>query len=134
MWERWWVLMIGMLEQEDWQNEEEVPIKGEFIKFAPLQEEIQWLEGSMVVVVKALEAITTILERVDVDGGLISLLPLGGRQFLLIERVQGYLSKYRQQNMELFDLWFESIQPWTEAPQSNGRMIWLRIIGVPLKA
>ncbi|GLT99997.1 hypothetical protein SLE2022_173970 [Rubroshorea leprosula] len=88
----------------------------------------------MVVVVKVLEAITDIQERMDVDGGLLSLLPLGGRQFLLIERVQGYLSEYRQQNMELFDLWFESIQPWAEAPQSNGRMIWLRITGVPLQA
>ncbi|GKV08137.1 hypothetical protein SLEP1_g19813 [Rubroshorea leprosula] len=51
--------------------------------------------GSMVAVVKSLESITAIQERMDVDGGLISLSPLGGRQFLLIERVQGYLSDYR---------------------------------------
>ncbi|GLT96063.1 hypothetical protein SLE2022_137120 [Rubroshorea leprosula] len=115
-------------------NEEEESKKGEFIEFTPLQEEVHWLEGSMVVVVKALAALTAIQERMDVDGGLLSLLPLGGRQFLLIERVQGYLSEYRQQNTELFDLWFESIQPWAEASQSTGRMIWVRITGVPLKA
>ncbi|GLU02371.1 hypothetical protein SLE2022_196240 [Rubroshorea leprosula] len=104
-------------------SEEEVPIRGEFIEFSPLHEEVQWHEGSMVAVVKSLESITAIQERMDVDGGLINLSPLGGRQFLLIKRVQGYLSDYRQQNMELFDLWFESIQPWAEAPQTNGRMI-----------
>ncbi|GLU07983.1 hypothetical protein SLE2022_249190 [Rubroshorea leprosula] len=46
----------------------------------------------------------------------------------------GFLSEFRQHNMDLFDLWFESIQPWTKAPSSNGRLIWLRITGVPLKA
>ncbi|GKV16128.1 hypothetical protein SLEP1_g26814 [Rubroshorea leprosula] len=115
-------------------NENEVPVKGQLIEFTPVQEEVQWLEGSMVVVVKALEDITDIQDRMEVDGGSISLLPLGGRQFLLVERVQGFLSEFRQHNMDLFDLWFESIQPWTEAPSSNGRLIWLHITGVPLKA
>ncbi|GKV49682.1 hypothetical protein SLEP1_g56420 [Rubroshorea leprosula] len=37
-------------------------------------------------------------------------------------------------NKESFDLWCEIIYPWALAPLNGGRMVWLRISGVPLKA
>ncbi|GKV16218.1 hypothetical protein SLEP1_g26893 [Rubroshorea leprosula] len=66
----------------------------EIIEFSPLKEENQWLKGSMIAVVKSMSMISTIQERVDVDGGLINLSPLGGRSLLLTDRLEGYLSEY----------------------------------------
>ncbi|GLT86663.1 hypothetical protein SLE2022_047860 [Rubroshorea leprosula] len=106
----------------------------EIIEFFPLKEENQWLQGSMIVVVKSMSMISIIQERLDVDGGLINLSPLGGRSVLLTERLAGYLKEYVQQHKELLELWCEKIQPWDVAPQNFGRMVWVRISRVPLKA
>ncbi|GLU09812.1 hypothetical protein SLE2022_266520 [Rubroshorea leprosula] len=70
----------------------------------------------------------------DVDGGLITLTPLGGRAVLLIERVNGYLCEYMEQNEELMETWFESISPWAVATAHRSRLVWVRISGIPLKA
>ncbi|GKV30558.1 hypothetical protein SLEP1_g39359 [Rubroshorea leprosula] len=56
------------------------------IEISPTEEELQWLEGSMVASMKSLVWITSIQDRMDVDGGLITLSPLGGQLVLLIER------------------------------------------------
>ncbi|GLT86653.1 hypothetical protein SLE2022_047760 [Rubroshorea leprosula] len=104
------------------------------IDFSPSKEENKWLEGSFVAVVRSMSLVSTIQERVDVDGGLINLSPLGGRSLLLTECSQGFLSEYIQQNKDLLDLWCEAIYPWAKAPLNSGRMAWLRISGVPLKA
>ncbi|GKV34368.1 hypothetical protein SLEP1_g42745 [Rubroshorea leprosula] len=106
----------------------------EIIEFSPLKEENEWLQGSMIVVVKSMSMISTIQERLDVDGGLINISPLGGRTILLTERLAGYLNEYLLQHKELFELWCEKIHSWDEAPQNYGRMVWVRISGVPLKA
>ncbi|GLT95876.1 hypothetical protein SLE2022_135330 [Rubroshorea leprosula] len=50
------------------------------IDFSPTEEEIHWLEGGMVAVLKSLRSITSIQDTVDVDGGLISVSPLGANQ------------------------------------------------------
>ncbi|GKV49952.1 hypothetical protein SLEP1_g56673 [Rubroshorea leprosula] len=106
----------------------------EIIEFFPLHEETQWLEGSMAVVVRSMLVISTIQERIDVNGGLIKISPLGGQSLLLTECLKGYLSEYLQQNKVLFDLWCEAIYPWALAPQHGARMVWIRISGVPLKS
>ncbi|GLT82978.1 hypothetical protein SLE2022_012940 [Rubroshorea leprosula] len=106
----------------------------EIIDFCPLKEENEWLQGSMVAVVKSMSLISIIQERLDVDGGLINISPLGGRTILLTERLAGYLKEYVLQHKELFELWCEKIHPWDEAPQNYGRLVWVRISGVPLKA
>ncbi|GKV13733.1 hypothetical protein SLEP1_g24717 [Rubroshorea leprosula] len=106
----------------------------EIIEFSPLYEEKQWLEGSVVAVVRSMTVISSIQERIDVDGGLINISPLGGRSLLLTERSKGFLSEYLHQNKVLFDLWCEAIHPWALAPQQGARMVWLRISGVSLKA
>ncbi|GLT90263.1 hypothetical protein SLE2022_082060 [Rubroshorea leprosula] len=108
--------------------------KADVVEFTPTKEEIKWLEGSMVAEVKSLTLISNIQARLDVDGGAITLLPLGGRRVLLIEQVSGCLVDYTQQNKDLFDLWFESVQPWTLANPVSCRLVWLRISGIPLKA
>ncbi|GLT33524.1 hypothetical protein SLA2020_081060 [Shorea laevis] len=109
-------------------------IKEEVIEFSPQKEENKWLEGSMIVVVRSMSVVSSIQERVDVDGGLINIAPMGGRSLLLMERLEGYLSEYMRQHKDLFQLWCEAIHPWELAPQNCGRMVWLRISGVPLKA
>ncbi|GKU95341.1 hypothetical protein SLEP1_g8712 [Rubroshorea leprosula] len=108
--------------------------KESIIDFSPSKEENVWLEWGVVAVVRSMSMISNIQERVDIDGGLINLSPLGGRSVLLTECVEGYLSEYIQHNKESFDLWCEIIYPWALAPLNGGRMVWLRISGVPLKA
>ncbi|GLU06155.1 hypothetical protein SLE2022_232100 [Rubroshorea leprosula] len=104
------------------------------IEITPTEEELQWLEGSMVASLKSLASITNIQDRMDVDGGLITISPLGGRSVLLMERVRGFLMEYMQHNKETFDSWFENIQPWRAAAMQRCRLAWLRISGVPLQA
>ncbi|GLU06333.1 hypothetical protein SLE2022_233750 [Rubroshorea leprosula] len=79
-------------------------------------------------------SLTSIQERVDVDGGLIMLIPLVGRSVLLIERVKGYLCEYMEQNKELIDTWFEFVLPWAIASSYRSRLVWVRISGIPLNA
>ncbi|GLT47335.1 hypothetical protein SLA2020_210400 [Shorea laevis] len=109
-------------------------IQEEVIDFTPMKEEVSWLEGSMVAVVRLVAMITSIQERIAVDGGVITVSLLGGQRVLLTEHDAGYMADYLQQNKELFDLWFESIKPWSLATQESSRLVWLRISGVPLKA
>ncbi|GLT96720.1 hypothetical protein SLE2022_143240 [Rubroshorea leprosula] len=51
------------------------------IEFSPREEEITWLDGSMVAMVKSVPGITNIQELLDVDGGLITISPLGGQEY-----------------------------------------------------
>ncbi|GLU11326.1 hypothetical protein SLE2022_280810 [Rubroshorea leprosula] len=83
--------------------------KEEAIEFAPTKEETKWLEGSMVAEVRSVPLISNIQERLAVDGGVITLLSLGGKRVLLTEQATGCLVDYSQQNKDLFDLWFESV-------------------------
>ncbi|GLU16543.1 hypothetical protein SLE2022_329740 [Rubroshorea leprosula] len=106
----------------------------ETIEYNPMREELQWLEGGMVAVVRSMALVSEIQEQMDADGGSISLTPIGGKRMLLTERVAGSLSDYMKHNQELFGLWFEYIKPWEMAPEEKSRMMWVRISGVPLKA
>ncbi|GKV12576.1 hypothetical protein SLEP1_g23702 [Rubroshorea leprosula] len=132
-------------DEEDTAEKEDIQkrvVENTVVVHLPTGEELQWLEGGMVAVVRSLGLISEIQERIGADGGLISLTPIGGRRVLLSERVVGYLSErvvgylseYMKINEELFDLWFEAINPWEAAPEETSRMVWLRILGVPLKA
>ncbi|GKV15204.1 hypothetical protein SLEP1_g26006 [Rubroshorea leprosula] len=116
------------------QENSEVEKTEETIEFNPTGEELQWLEGGMVAVVRSMAMVSEIQEHMDADGGSISLTPIGGRRVLLTEKVAGVLSDYMKLNQELFGLWFEAIKPWEMDPEERSRMMWLRISGVPLKA
>ncbi|GLU15451.1 hypothetical protein SLE2022_319410 [Rubroshorea leprosula] len=116
------------------QENSEVGKTEETIEFTPTGEELQWLEGGMVAVVRSMAMVSEIQEHMDADGGSISISPIGGRRVLLTEKVAGVLSDYMKLNQELFGLWFEAIKPWEMDPEEKSRMMWLRISGVPLKA
>ncbi|GKV16991.1 hypothetical protein SLEP1_g27551 [Rubroshorea leprosula] len=109
-------------------------IQEEIMEFIPEQSELQWLEGGMVAIVKSLTMINEIQQRIDVDGGLITLAPLGGRRVLLTEKEPGFLLEFMKLNQEVLALWFEDIQSWDKEVQERSRMVWLRISGIPLKA
>ncbi|GKU88310.1 hypothetical protein SLEP1_g2593 [Rubroshorea leprosula] len=104
------------------------------IEYIPTGDELKWLKGSMVAVVRSMALVSEIQEQMDADGGSILLSPMAGRKVLLTEKVAGFLSDYMKHNEELFGMWFESITPWEMAPEEKTRMMWLRISGVPLKA
>ncbi|GKV13309.1 hypothetical protein SLEP1_g24337 [Rubroshorea leprosula] len=106
----------------------------EIMEFTPEQEENQWLEGGLVAVVKSLSIVKDVQQRIDVDGGLITISPLGGRRVLLSEHEPGSLLEFMNHNKELCALWFEDIQSWDKQVQDRSRMAWLRINGIPLKA
>ncbi|GKV46742.1 hypothetical protein SLEP1_g53717 [Rubroshorea leprosula] len=106
------------------QENMEVEKTEEIIEYTPTKEELQWLEGGMVAVVRSMALVSEIQEQMDADGGSITLSPIGGRRVLLTERVAGFLSDYMKHNQELFGLWFESIKPWETAPEEKSRMMW----------
>ncbi|GLT50398.1 hypothetical protein SLA2020_238850 [Shorea laevis] len=118
----------GMVENRILEPQEEI------MEFAPEQGENQWLEGGMVAIVKSLTVIKDVQQKIDVDGGLITISPLAGRRVLLMEKELGFMLEFINLNKELFALWFEDIQSWDKQVQERSRMAWLRISGIPLKA
>ncbi|GLU00097.1 hypothetical protein SLE2022_174910 [Rubroshorea leprosula] len=100
-----------MVENSNLETQEEI------MEFIPEQSELQWLEGGMVVIVKSLTIINEIQQRIHVDGGLITLAPLGGRRVLLTEKEPGFLLEFMKLNKEVLALWFEDIQSWDKEVQ-----------------
>ncbi|GLU13891.1 hypothetical protein SLE2022_305000 [Rubroshorea leprosula] len=84
----------------------------EIMEFTPEQEENQWLEGGLVAVVKSLTVVKDVQQRIDVDGGLITISPLGGNRVLLTKNEPRSILEFMNHNKELFALWFEDIQSW----------------------
>ncbi|GLU21015.1 hypothetical protein SLE2022_371810 [Rubroshorea leprosula] len=116
------------------QENKEAEKTEKIVEYTPSGDELKWLEGGMVAVVRSMALISEIQEQMDADGGLISLTPIGGRRVLLTEKVTGFIADYMKHNEELISMWFESITPWEKAPEESSRLKWVRISGVPLKA
>ncbi|GKU97059.1 hypothetical protein SLEP1_g10243 [Rubroshorea leprosula] len=62
------------------------------IEYTPMGEELHLLEGGMVAVVRSLALIYEIQERIDVDGGSISLSPIGGRRVTRGDKLNGLVA------------------------------------------
>ncbi|GKU90755.1 hypothetical protein SLEP1_g4707 [Rubroshorea leprosula] len=50
------------------------------IEYIPTSDELKWLEGGMIAVVRAMVLVSEIQEQLDADGGSILLSPMGGRR------------------------------------------------------
>ncbi|GKV29207.1 hypothetical protein SLEP1_g38153 [Rubroshorea leprosula] len=72
------------------------------IEYIPTGDELKWLKGSMVAVVRSMALVSEIQKQMDTDGGSILLSPMGGRRVLLTEKVVRFLSDYMKHNEELF--------------------------------
>ncbi|GLT79033.1 hypothetical protein SLA2020_505430 [Shorea laevis] len=79
--------------------------------------------------------VKNIQNRLDVEGLMVNVALLGGRQVILVDNSEGGLEELLNQNRELVKLWFEWIQPSSLSTMSSpSRLVWLRFNGVPLKA
>ncbi|GKU93949.1 hypothetical protein SLEP1_g7498 [Rubroshorea leprosula] len=105
------------------------------LQFSPREDEVAWLKQSRVALVRSLELVTKIQNRLDVDGLLVNVALLGGRHVLLIDNMEGCLEEFIDKNNELVESWFEWIQPTSLFTKpSRNRLVWLRFNGVPLRA
>ncbi|GKV32445.1 hypothetical protein SLEP1_g41054 [Rubroshorea leprosula] len=86
------------------------PIQGNLVlEFLPSDEEVAWLNRSMVAMVRSLHMI------------------------ILIDNSEGCLVEFIENNKELTELWFEWVQPTSLSTVSAAsRLAWLRFFGVPL--
>ncbi|GKV18427.1 hypothetical protein SLEP1_g28814 [Rubroshorea leprosula] len=79
--------------------------------------------------------VMTIQNRFDVNGLMVNVALLGGRQVLLLDKTEGCLEEFFKCNSDLVESWFEWIHTTSLlAMPSRSRMVWLRFAGVPLKA
>ncbi|GKU89268.1 hypothetical protein SLEP1_g3431 [Rubroshorea leprosula] len=110
------------------------PIQGDLVlEFLPSDEEVAWLNRSMVAVVRSLDMVRQIQHRMDVDGLMVNVALLGGRQIILVDNSEGCLVEFMENNKELTELWFEWVQPTSLSTVSAvSRLAWLRFSGVPL--
>ncbi|GLT95391.1 hypothetical protein SLE2022_130750 [Rubroshorea leprosula] len=105
------------------------------LEFSPNDEEVAWLKRSMVAMVRSLDMVKKIQNRLDVDGLLVNVALLGGHHVILVDYSEGCLEEFISHNSELVDSWFEWIQPISSSMKASGsRLVWLRFAGVPLKA
>ncbi|GLT98876.1 hypothetical protein SLE2022_163510 [Rubroshorea leprosula] len=105
------------------------------LEFAPRDEEVAWLHRSMVAVVRSLDMVRQIQNRMDVDGLMVNVALLGGRQIILVNNSGGCLAEFIEKNKELTELWFEWVQPTSLSTVSSAsRLAWLRFSGVPLQS
>ncbi|GLT95901.1 hypothetical protein SLE2022_135560 [Rubroshorea leprosula] len=71
----------------------------------------------------------------DVEGLMVNVALLGGRQVILVDNSKGGLEEFLNRNKELVEFWFEWIQPSSLSTVSSlSRLVWLQLNGVPLKA
>ncbi|GLU17751.1 hypothetical protein SLE2022_341070 [Rubroshorea leprosula] len=110
------------------------PVQGDLVlDFLPSDEEVAWLNKSMVAVVRSLDMVRQIQHRMDVDGLMVNVALLGGRQIILVDNSEGCLVEFIENNKELTELWFEWVQPTSLSTVSAAsRLAWLRFSGVPL--
>ncbi|GKV22565.1 hypothetical protein SLEP1_g32427 [Rubroshorea leprosula] len=105
------------------------------LEFTPNDEEVAWLKRSMVAMVRSLDMVKKIQNRLDVDGLLVNVALLGGHHIILVDYSEGCLEEFISHNSELVESWFEWIQPMSLSTMSPvSRLVWLRFTGVPLKA
>ncbi|GKV29704.1 hypothetical protein SLEP1_g38608 [Rubroshorea leprosula] len=105
------------------------------LQFSPTEEEVAWLKKSMVAVVRLLDMVMTIQNRFDVNGLMVNVVLLGGKQVLLVDKTEGCLEEFFKCNSDLVESWFEWIHTTSLSTMpSRSRMVWLRFAGVPLKA
>ncbi|GKV18437.1 hypothetical protein SLEP1_g28823 [Rubroshorea leprosula] len=117
------------------------------IEIVPDKEDVQLLEADVVpvniadrVVEPSTEKDTedmvmTIQNRFDVNGLMVNVALLGGRQVLLLDKTEGCLEEFFKCNSDLVESWFEWIHTTSLlAMPSRSRMVWLGFAGVPLKA
>ncbi|GLU00004.1 hypothetical protein SLE2022_174020 [Rubroshorea leprosula] len=105
------------------------------LQFSPREDEVAWLKQSRVALVRSLDLVMKIQNRLDVDGVMVNVALLGGRHVLLMENTEGCLEEFIDKNKELVEFWFEWIQPTSlYTMTSRNRLVWLRFNGVPLRA
>ncbi|GKV24793.1 hypothetical protein SLEP1_g34360 [Rubroshorea leprosula] len=105
------------------------------LNFIPKNEEVAWLKRSMVAEVRSLDLVKRIQNSLDVEGVLVSVALLGGRQIILVDNSEGGLEEFLNRSKDLVELWFEWIKPCSLSTVSSlCRLVWLRLNGVPLKA
>ncbi|GLU07994.1 hypothetical protein SLE2022_249290 [Rubroshorea leprosula] len=105
------------------------------LNFTPKAEEVAWLKRSMVAEVRSLDMVKRIQNRLDVEGIMVNVALLGGRQVILVDNSEGGLEEFLTRNGELVELWFEWIKPCSLSTVSSlCRLVWLRLNGVLLKA
>ncbi|GLT52597.1 hypothetical protein SLA2020_259290 [Shorea laevis] len=104
------------------------------LEFTPKDEEVAWLNRSMVAVVRSLDMVRQIQHRMDVDGLIVNVALLGGRQIILVDNSDRCLAEFIENNKELTEIWFEWVQPMSLSTISSAsRLTWLRFISVPLR-
>ncbi|GKV47369.1 hypothetical protein SLEP1_g54274 [Rubroshorea leprosula] len=109
--------------------------KGLVLQFSPREDEVAWLRQSRVALVRSLDMVMKIQNRLDVDGILVNVSLLGGRHVLLMDNSDGCLEEFIDKNRELMESWFEWMQPTSVSTMpSRNRLVWLRFNGVPLRA
>ncbi|GLT38124.1 hypothetical protein SLA2020_123900 [Shorea laevis] len=104
------------------------------LELTPKDEEVAWLNRSMVAVVRSLDMVRQIQHKMDVDGLMVNVALLGGRQIILVDNFEGCLAEFIEKNKELTEIWFEWVQPTSLSTVSSAsRLAWLRFTGVPLR-
>ncbi|GKV40806.1 hypothetical protein SLEP1_g48407 [Rubroshorea leprosula] len=105
------------------------------LQFSPREDEVAWLSQSRVALVRSLDLVMKIQNRLDVDGLLVNVALLASRHVLLMDNTEGCLKEFIDKNEELVESWFEWIQPTSlSIMPSRNRLVWLRFNGVPLRA
>ncbi|GLU05149.1 hypothetical protein SLE2022_222650 [Rubroshorea leprosula] len=105
------------------------------LNFIPKDEEVAWLKRSMVAEVRSLDMVKRIQNSLDVEGIMVNVALLGGRQVIIVDNSEGGLEEFLNRNREVVELWFEWIKPCSLSTVSSlCRLVWLRLNGVPLKA
>ncbi|GKU98995.1 hypothetical protein SLEP1_g11917 [Rubroshorea leprosula] len=102
-----------------------VPEIERVLNFIPKDDEVVWLKQSMVAKVRSLDMVKKIQNSLDVEGLMVNVALLGGRQVILVDNSEGGLEEFLNQTRELVELWFEWIKPCSLSTVSSlSRLDW----------
>ncbi|GKV45295.1 hypothetical protein SLEP1_g52400 [Rubroshorea leprosula] len=71
------------------------------LEFTPKDEEVAWLKRSMVAMVRSLDMVKKIQNRLDVDGLMVNVALLDGHHVILVDYSEGCLEEFISHNSEL---------------------------------
>ncbi|GKV32059.1 hypothetical protein SLEP1_g40691 [Rubroshorea leprosula] len=105
------------------------------LEFNPKHENWKWLEGCYVGTARSVEIVPVIQERLYMEGLFsVKVRAMGGRMVLLDGEDKEELKDLMESAAEWLSQWFDEILPWTSTMVASDRFVWLKIMGVPLKA
>lgn len=94
--------------------------------------ETEWLQSSAIGTLRSMDSFPGFQEQFALEGFTFSVVSFGNNQILISGRTKAEIENFLNVEKAWLDRWFYELHLWTPRPRSEGRLAWLRVVGMPL--